>query len=390
MPQLKSINWNLLILAYSSLFIMGLIDNSRGPIYPQLLETFHFSTSRGSLIFTLAAAAGLSINLTSRFWIRWIGAAKGILYSLGAMFIGALMMGLSPSLPYSDFFLFFFSFVLGLGLSACGISMNILVAQGTPEHLRRQAFAGLHSTYGIASFTAPFFIYLSTLINLHWYQYFIALSIVPLLFIFLLLPITPKSSNANASDNEMIPPFSIWKRLPYATLFGSYVASEILVSSRLVLYAQQAKDISVIQSGQMLSVFFFCLTFGRMFFTFVPIKFISSKTLLALSLIGSIIFFLLGISVSIWFVPLTGLAMSFFFPVGINWLNEEFPKHANFMTATAMTSIGFALIIVHFLFGKIAQHVSITAAFWLIPLCSMFSLLTLLYLHLNEKGKADE
>lgn len=369
---------------------MGLIDNSRGPVYPQLLETFNFTTSRGSLIFTLASTAGLCINLTSRFWIKWVGAAQGIIYSLGAMFLGSIMMGLSPLLPYSDIILFVFSFILGLGLSACGISMNILVAQGVPSQLRRQAFAGLHSTYGIASFSAPFLIYLSTLVDLLWYQYFIALSLIPLIFIFILLPLAPKSSNHNITDNEMIPPFSIWRRLPYATLFGTYVASEIIVSSRLVLYAQQSESISPEKSGQMLSLFFFCLTFGRLFFTFIPIKRIGSKSLLAISLIGSIILFILGITWSTWFIPLTGIAMSFFFPVGINWLNEEFTKHANFMTATAMTSIGFALIIVHFLFGKIAQYISISAAFWLVPICSILSLITLIFIHINLKREANE
>ena len=380
MSQLKKIKWNLLLLAYSSLFIMGLIDNSRGPTYPDLLVTFNFTTSKGSLIFTIASAAGLFINLTSRYWLKWIGAAGGVIYSLAAMFSGSLFIGLSPSLPYAELTLFSFSFILGLGLSACGISMNILVAQGAPERIRRQVFAGLHSTYGIASFLAPLFIYLSTLNSLSWNQYFMFLSLVPLFALFALLPCTPKKNSTQNVELDMQPPFSLIKRLPYAILFGSYVGSEIIVSSRLVLFSQQARQISEQQSGLMLSLFFFCLTFGRLFFAFFPVKRFSSERLLMISLLGSMGLFLGGFYISLWLLPLTGLAMSFFFPVGINWLNEQFPKHANFMTATAMTSIGFALIIVHFLFGKIAQSFSLEYAIWLVPICSLISLVTLLTL----------
>lgn len=376
-----TIKWNMLILAYISLFMMGLIDNSRGPVYPDLLKTFSFTTAQGSLIFSIASGSGLIINITSRYWLKWVGAAWGIHFSLAFMFLGTILMGASPSLPLSTSMLYIASFILGIGLSGCGIAMNILVGQGAPEKYRRRAFAGLHSTYGIASFVAPFFIFLTLKMNYLWNQYFIILSFIPLLFIILMIPITPnKKDQSSEALKQMLAPFNLAKRLPYAILFGSYVASEVLVSSRLVLVMQEVYNYSEKVSGQMLSLFFFCLTAGRLTFAFLPITKIRSTTLMYSSLIGAILLYLLGYFVSPWFYPLTALSMSFFFPVGIDWLSERFPQHSNFMTATAMTSIGFALIIGHFTFGEIAKVISIQAAFWIVPICSSISLVTLFFL----------
>ena len=257
--------------------------------------------------------------------------------------------------------------------------MNILVSLAVNEQLKQRAFAGLHATYGIASFLAPALIYLSTLVHFSWYEYFISLSIVPFLTAFIFLFQLPSTSNTSEDEHNMTPPLNFWQRLPYAIIFGSYVASEIIISSRLVLYLQRVHSFSEQHSGQALSIFFALLTLGRLLFATIKIERLNASQLLTLSLLSSIVIFILGKTISPWIFALSGLSMSFFFPVGINWLTTLFKQQANFMIATVMTSIGVALIISHYIFGLLATTYSLPTAFLLVPLCSLLSLLALLY-----------
>ncbi len=374
------INWYFLALAYSSLFSMGLIDNSRGPTYPNLLLDFKLGPQEGSLIFTLASLAGLFINLSSKYWLQKIGAIRGIYLSLFTMGISSLFIGLALHTHYPLFILYAFSFILGLGLSACGIAMNILVGHATPSHLRRQAFAGLHSTYGIASFIAPFLIFQATSFGLTWHNYFILLALIPLLLIIILKSIKQYDQKSITTLNNMTPPLNFISRLPFAIMFGSYVAAEVLTSSRLVFIMQDFYHYSKKDSGIMLSIFFLSLTAGRLLFTFLPSSKVRSSSLLIGSLVSSIIIFLAGIYISPWCYPFIALTMSFFFPVGMDWLNEQFKEKANFMTATAMTSIGITLMCAHYLFGIIAEHFSLITAFKMVPLLCLIALMALIYI----------
>ena len=357
---------------------MGLLDNTRGPSYPKILEAFQITTAMGSWIFTIASIAGLFVNLSAKWWLGYINPIRGIEISLIFLGAGALFTGLSPNLPFPLISLYLSSFLLGIGISSCGVVMNILIAQGSSEKYRRQAFAGLHSTYGIASFFAPFLLYLSSLFILKWNQHFMVISLVPFIFLFITIFMAKDEKKKNrAKRQKLIAPINLKHRVVFGIMFGCYVASEIIVSSRLVIYIQNSQKLPQESGSQMLSLFFFLLMLGRLSFAFIPIK-TKSHRLLSISLISTIIFFLAGVFIHHWILPLTGITMSFFFPVGMSWLGEQFKTGLEFMTATVMTSIGITLIIVHFLFGIISSHFGIETAFWLVPTCSIISLISLL------------
>ena len=65
------IHWPLLLLTYSTMIMLGLIDNSRGPAFPQILDYFHTSAALGSNLFAMASLGSLLSTLMARWWLRF-------------------------------------------------------------------------------------------------------------------------------------------------------------------------------------------------------------------------------------------------------------------------------------------------------------------------------
>ena len=63
-------------LGYAGLFVFGLVDGVRGPVFPDVLAAFDLSDAQGAWFFFLPAAAALVNNLALTGWIeRKIGRA---------------------------------------------------------------------------------------------------------------------------------------------------------------------------------------------------------------------------------------------------------------------------------------------------------------------------
>ena len=78
----SSFNLIMISTAYMSLFAMGLLDNTRGPSYPNIINTFKITMAEGSWIFTIASIAGLFVNLSAKWWLGYINPIRGIEISL--------------------------------------------------------------------------------------------------------------------------------------------------------------------------------------------------------------------------------------------------------------------------------------------------------------------
>ena len=70
--------------------------------------------------------------------------------------------------------------------------------------------------------------------------------------------------------------------------------------------------------------------------------------------------------------------MSFYFPMGMNWLTSRFEKGREEMIGSCMTQVGVLLILMHLFFGKAATILGVEKALLMAPiliLCSLFFLL---------------
>lgn len=359
--QNNQVNWKLLITSYFSLLCHALFENGRGPAYPRILEFYDVNSDQGSLIFALGTLAGLIVNLTSKWWLPKFGAIKALRYSSTLMFLGAFLYFVFPWQAYGFSFLIFASCIAGLGTSGSAIPMNILTAKSTTDTYRRRALAGLHGIYGISSLTVPFLFSLWMNSGFLWYSFFLLISVAP----FILFLATNQNFDFQKQDystRSMDFPVSWGVRFLVGLCFALYVSGEILISSRLVYFFQETTNLERQVTEWSLGLFFLCLTAGRLTFAFFDISFSSIKAMLLSTILASLCL-VAGLNINIWFLPLTGLFISWFFPVGIGWLGEKFGDAMDAMTASMFTWVNFFLIFMHSGFGIVADKYGIQMAF---------------------------
>lgn len=359
--QTDQVNWKLLITAYFSLLCHALFENGRGPSYPRILEYYDINSDKGSLIFALGTLAGLIINLTSKWWLPRFGAVKALRYASVFIFTGSFLYFFIPWQGGSFTLLILASCLAGLGTSGSAIPMNILTAKATTPKFRRRALAGLHGIYGLSSLSVPFvFSFWMNSGNL-WNSFFFLISLFPLTLFFLTWQ-NFDFQKQDYSTPEMKFSISWGTRFLIGLCFSLYVSGEILISSRLVYFLQETTTLERQITEWALGLFFLCLTAGRLLFAFfnLPIKSINA---MLISTLLSCLCLIAGIKINIWFLPLTGLFVSCFFPIGIEWLAEKFDTGMDAMTASMFTWVNFFLIFMHSSFGIIADKYGIQSAF---------------------------
>ena len=94
-------------------------------------------------------------------------------------FLSALALN---NFHYFSLFLLGCAFI-GFAMGGLSITMNLIIDESVPAKWRRQAFSGLHSLYGLASFFSPAVIILIVNLGYTWQKFFHALIIFPILLI---------------------------------------------------------------------------------------------------------------------------------------------------------------------------------------------------------------
>ena len=375
------VKWAFIILAYSLLLFQSVLDNSRGPIYPEILADFNIDAARGSWIFALASFSGLLANLTAKWWLPAIEAIHATHIALFLMSLSSYLFGYS--LGNGLFLLDLSSLLMGFGMGMANVTMNILIARGTKEEFRRQFFSGLHSVYGIGSLSAPIILNIFLATQNSWTSFFKYLAFIPLFMLVSSIIFSTKYEHESIDKSKpkvkLIAPTPFINRLSFGSVFGFYVASEIVVSTRLVLYLNTSHAISLDTARTTLSFFFLLLLLGRLLFTILPIKGASQRWLV-FSCVSSIVIYICSLVISPYLLALLGLTMSFFYPVAMDWLSKKFPTGFDFMSASVLTIVSLSLVFMHLGFGYVSDLLGIEYAMGLVPLLQFICLVLLLRL----------
>lgn len=349
--------------AYLSLFTLGFIDNSRGPIYPEILKFFNISNTSGALIFSLSSLSSFLAAVFSKSWLQKLGALNSSKVAMIFYLIACLIMGKASPGPFGYYYFLIASLIFGLGVGIHSITLNLIINESSPTKHRRRVFSGLHSMYGIASLIAPFLIGNLASLNIPWQKYFIFIAIIPAVFFVLFIFLKPQNIRNENSEKLIISKYQQWI---LATVFACYICGEMLISTRLVVYLKNIKNLSGEVSSTYLSLFFLLLLIGRLTFT---IKHFNTKSdkLLKISMGSSIISVILGIVYFPILLAVSGLTMSYFFPCAMDWLGEHFHTNMDAIFSKVMTIVGGCLVVFHWLFGVVAAQVGLDFAIWIVP-----------------------
>ena len=371
----------LLLVAYLTVICRGFIDNSRGLVYPQILDFFAIDKVQGSLIFTLFAIASLSVNLLSRWWLPQFSITGSNRFGLVLLFSGCFCFGLA-GLTGHFAIMITGTLIAGAGIGLCAICFNLLAIAGSKPGKERQTLSTLHSLYCLAALLTPFLLGGFSYFNLSWPALFYGISALALFTVIYSIPVKLNKVK-NIGKKERREPLK--KYLYEGFFFGFYIASDIIISSRMTLYLTEVHQFSTQKSSVYLIFFFLMLLSGRLALSFFNIK-TSSRRILISSLSSTLICLLIGFTVHPFALACCGLTMSAFFPAAISLLNEKYPASINSMIAAVVTSISISLIIAHWLFGQVSENLNIKAAMAMPFIFSLFSLILILMKVLNKKS----
>lgn len=370
----EQFNSALIFSAFVGLLYFGLLDNGRGPAYPEILRDLKLNNRQGSWLFAITSLLSFFMTVLSHKWLKKLDLKKAMRLGWLLLATAALFIGLSGSFQSAPL-LFSASIIQGIGMGFVGMTMNLMIESGAPVSHRRRTFSALHATYGIASLVAPLIFTGVKALGFVWEHFFYALACLGPFLFFLAPRCKPVYAKVPEPDIHFKLPLGFCLLL--GVTIGCYVASEIVVSSRLVLFLEEGRNLSNREASFYLSGFFLCLMGGRLFMGIKDLPFKGSSILLA-SLSLSLVFLMLGHMGVLFCFSLTGLSMSVFFPSFMDWLAETFPKDFQKTTTFVLSGIGLHLVAMHLGFGSLAESLGVEKAMGLSSALTLTSLLLLL------------
>jgi len=352
------------IFTYLSMFVLGMGDNVRGPLFSDLLSNFHLSNWQGSFSFAIASTAALCGNIASAYLFKKFTLKDVLTAALIIMFAGLLSMGLA-----NQFSIYVLGSVLfGVSMGLLGVTQTLLISETVQPEQQSKAMSGMHGIYGLSSLLAPIVAAQSAHIFNFWQAGFFVVAATTLIFalgsIFLKsnpnFVVYQKPENPNQVSDEKN---SLLSLLSIGGIFAFYVVAEIMVSSRLALYMRTYFQMDLDGSSEYVTYFFIFLLAGRMLFAIKAFP-VSLKRQLNISLCGSLLFLVLGLKVHPFFLVLLGFSMAPYYPLSITYISEQtgIYKKRQFLTF-ALSFQSLCVITMHMGVGYLTDHFGLFYAF---------------------------
>lgn len=358
-----------LCFAMTCMCVLGLGDNIRGPLYPELLNYFSLSNAVGSLSFAVASGAAFFGTTLSVFLLRRIHPDRLLGASMFFMGGGLFMMGSVGSFPlYLAGSVFF-----GLSMGSTAVAQNLMLTENVNPEVRTKALSGLHALYGFSSLIAPYlashspkwFAGSSLPVLGEWRSAFFITAFLCLVIFAVISCVSAAPGFEYASPEKDAPEIKGKNRKAMALMsmfFASYVGAEILVSTRLALYMRQYHNMNLEQSSLYVTYFFVFLLIGRMLFAFKKFD-IHLRRQMNISLFLSLGFLVAGMYVHPMFLTLTGLSMAPFYPLAIVYISEITGPQARKYLTFVMAVQSLVVISMHVGVGYITDAFGLFAAF---------------------------
>jgi len=356
--KLKRPQWAI-VFACASMFVLGMADNIRGPLFAELMSFFKLSNSEGSMTFAASSTAALVGSLSSVLFLKRLNLSQTLVASVVMMGVGVYLMGAAPTFTSYMLYAVIFGFSLGL----MGVVQNVIVAETVSKERQSKVLSGLHGVYGLSSLLAPLIASRAPEIFGPWRSaFFITSAIAAVVFVAALLVKPNPSFEVHAVQTTDQDKASWWALLTLGGVFAFYVVAEILVSTRLALYMRTYFQMDLEQSSNYVTYFFIFLLLGRVAFAIKAFGH-SLKMQLNISLTLSLIMLCLGLWVHPFFLALVGLAMAPFYPLSVAFISEETGVHKRKFITFAMGFQSFCVIAMHLGVGYLTDRFGLFYAF---------------------------
>jgi FHS family glucose/mannose:H+ symporter-like MFS transporter len=358
-----------IVLACAGLFVFGLIDSVRGPIFPDLLAEFRLSDAEGGLFFFLASAASLVNNVALFSWIERIGARRTVLVYALLQAAGLWVTGLGRGYGWA----LFGSVLIGLSTGGISIAANVLVAEGARPDLRRRWLAGLHAMYGASALFGPVWVTFCYRLGWGWRWTAASLGLGSLAVCLLALSTDRTLRSRTTHDVATWTPAAAPNRpvragAYYGLLCMCYVVAEVTISSRLPLYARREAGYSIANANTLLALFYLGLFVGRVTFAVARVPWRSS-TVLAVSAGTGLLCCILGLTGDAAWLAAAGLCFSVFYPAAMALIGDTHGADGSmlYVTSWCITLQAVGLMAMHLGVGYVSDVSGLGRALWVGP-----------------------
>ncbi|MCB0361273.1 MAG: MFS transporter, partial [Bdellovibrionales bacterium] len=368
--------WAPVLLAYASLFAFGFLDNSRGPLFPFLLEDFRITDTAGSWLFSVSSLTSFFASFCSHWILSLVGSPMALRISMFLMGLGFTCLGLGDNFWTA----LLGSGVFGLGQGLIAVAQHTLIQDHSNPLLWRRLFSGLHCNYGLASLLAPLVFSYGLDFDLSWRTILFGIASLPLVIALFSFKLNIKRVNKEQIQSNSKSHLSWFqdilnlREIFFSLILAAYLVGELSLSSRLVLYLQRVSQWTNEDSSFALSGFFLLLFLSRfVFFIFSIGKVESSRLILLICLFVSAFFFSLGLLFHPIFLILSGASLGPFFPLFVEMLAQFFGVRSGKVFSTAMALGTLSVVFMHFVLGYLSDSIGIQFALWVGPLGLVFS-----------------
>ncbi len=352
--------------SYISMLILGLIDNMRGPFYPEVLAEYMVGVDRGSFFFAIVSAMAFCGSLLGhRIIQRWSSVHLMTLSTVG-LSAGFAAIALAPTFEW----MLVACGVFGLAFGGLNLSQNVVVSEFAASHSRRRIFNGLHSMYGLAALVAPLLATLFRHINLDWRKSFLIMAALPLLWLigaWYTLPVKTRGHERHATANLTSNEWTVV--LLYSIFISAYLWGEISLSTRMVQWMRSDLGMNPDPANFYMGAFFALFLIGRLLFSVLHFSGWGNWQILRYSSLSAAVFMFLGLEYHPAFLPLSGLAMAPFYPTAMEQINSRFAEKRSQALGFIIGFGSLAVVGMHLLLGWAGAEWGLTNSLLLCAAC---------------------
>ena len=190
--------WPYIFIAYFALLAFGLLDNIRGPFFPEITNDLKLRDDQASWFFAFTSVVAFLGSYYAPKVQSFIGSLMGLRLGLLFLFLGFFVMSFADSLG----FLLLGSGMFGMGMGLSQVFEHVCIQEGATVSLRRRLVNGLHSFYALAALFAPLSAGLLIELSWTWKEAFLLVSILPALA--LLVSLFIKTQNTELSRTPVV------------------------------------------------------------------------------------------------------------------------------------------------------------------------------------------
>ncbi len=354
----------LIWLSYFSLLVLGLIDNIRGPFFPDILADLGLNATIGAWFFATTSLLAFLGSWTSHRIVK----AHSALFLMGVSSI-ALGAGFAIiSRVHTLLLLIPACALFGWGYGALNVSQNVMVYQESAPRLRRRLFAGLHSMYGIAAFIAPFVASGFRWMGATWRECFATLPFLAIAVVILSWSFKSKGKAAEPQHERLS--HTEWMACAvFSVMMAGYLWGEISISTRLVQWLRADRLFDPDQANFYLGAFCFTLLAGRVVFSAVSFSRISNWTILLVSSALGAVTYAMALTHSPLWIVVSGLVMSPFFPIAMEQISLTFKSKSTEALGFVIGAGSGSVVLMHVTLGALTDAFGVGNALFAGPVC---------------------